>query len=124
MNNPLGHFGGLLAIPAVAAIPTHFPKLASQGVMFGLDKLVEYEVAIFYGLHVLVVAMLVTALIDYKRADDKVPLALMFISTVFFFLSLYVQESESLSYVALAVLMASTVWLWLTPPQRESAGNS
>jgi len=99
----------------MAACPEHFPQLAKLGLLFELGGLHEYEETIFYGMHVLIVAMWVSHLVDFKRGAGKTALVLISISVVFFFLSLYVQESESLSYVALAVIVASTVVVWFVP---------
>ena len=115
MNNILGRFAGLLFVPGMAACAVHFPGLAKIGVLFELGPLAKYEDIIFYGMHVLLVAMWVSYLIDYKQTGAKVALVLISISVAFFALSLYVQVSETLSYVALAVLLASSAVVWFTP---------
>lgn len=115
MNNILGRFAGLLFIPGMAACAVNFPGLASIGVLFELGALAEYEDIIFYGMHVLIVAMWVSYFLDYKRTDNKAALVLISISVAFFVLSLYVEVSEALSYVALAVLLASSAVVWFTP---------
>lgn len=115
MNNILGRIGALLFIPGMAACPEHFPQLASIGLLFELGGLAEYENNIFYGMHVLIVAMWLSHFFDYKRTDEKASLALISISVVFFVLSLYVQQWEWLSYVALAVLVASSAMVWFAP---------
>jgi phosphatidylserine synthase len=115
VNNILGRFGALLFIPGIAACPEYFPGMAKIGLLFGLGGLAEYENTLFYGLHVLILAMLVSHVIDFKRTGGKASLVLISISIVFFFLSLYVQHWEPLSYVALAVLLASSVMVWFVP---------
>jgi len=115
MNNILGRFAGLLFIPAMDACAVNFPGLAKIGLLLEVGALAEYEDIIFYGMHVLIVAMWVSYFVDYKHTGKKAALALISISIVFFALSLYVQDSETLSYVALAVLLASSVMVWFVP---------
>ena len=115
MNNILGRVGALLFIPGIAACPEYFPGMAKLGLLFELGGLAEYENNIFYGMHVLIVAMWLSHFFDYKRTDEKASLALISISVVFFVLSLYVQQWEWLSYVALAVLVASSAMVWFAP---------
>lgn len=115
MNNILGRVGALFFIPGIAACPEHFPQMASIGVLFKLGGLAEYENIIFYGMHVLIVAMWLGHLVDFKRTGNKASLILISVSFVFFFLALYVQQWEWLSYVALAVLVASSVMVWFAP---------
>lgn len=115
MNNILGRFGALLFIPGIAACPEFFPGMAKLGLLFELDALAENESTIFYGMHVLLLAMWASHFFDYKRTGGKASLALISISAVFFFLSLYVQQWEWLSYVALSVLLASSVMVWFVP---------
>jgi len=115
MNNILGRVGALLFIPGIAACPTYFPGMAKLGLLFELGGLAENEAIIFYGMHVLILAMWVSHFVDYKRTGGKASLVLISISLVFFFLSLYVQHWEPLSYVALAVLLASSAVVWFVP---------
>jgi len=111
----LGRFGSFGALLAAAACPVCFPKLALLGALFGFGALAQYEVIFFYALQVLVVATLVGHVIVFKRGGDKRLLALVSISTMLFFTSLYLLGSETLSYVALAGLIASSVWLMMAP---------
>ena len=115
MNNILGRVGALLFIPGIAACPEYFPGMAKLGLLFELGGLAEYENNIFYGMHVLIVAMWLSHFFDFKRTGEKASLALISISVVFFVLSLYVQQWEWLSYVALAVLLASSAIVWFAP---------
>ena len=115
MNNILGRVGALLFIPGIAACPEYFPGMAKLGLLFELGGLAEYENNIFYGMHVLIVAMWLSHYFDFKRTGEKASLALISISVVFFVLSLYVQQWEWLSYVALAVLVASSAMVWFAP---------
>jgi len=115
MNNVLGRFGALLFIPAIAACPEYFPGMAKLGLLFGLGALAEYENTIFYGMHVLILAMWASHLVDFNRTGGKAPLILISISITFFALSLYVQQWEPLSYIALAVLLASSAMVWFVP---------
>jgi len=111
MKDKLGRFGSFGALLAAAACPVCFPKLTLLGALFGFGALAQYEVIFFYALQVLVVAMLVSHVIAFKRGGDKRLLALVSVSSVLFFVSLYVLVAEILSYAALAGLVASSVWL-------------
>lgn len=115
MNNKLGRFGSFGGILAAAVCPVCFPKLALLGALFGFGALAQYEVIFFYGLQVLIVAMLLSHVIAFKRGGDKRLLILVSVSAVLFFVSLYVLVSEYLSYLALTGLVASSVWLILAP---------
>ena len=111
----LGRFGSFGALLAAAACPVCFPKLALLGALFGFGALAPYEVIFFYALQVLVVGMLVNHVIAFRRGGDKRLLILVSISVALFFTSLYLLGSEILSYVALAGLLASSVWQMLAP---------
>jgi mercuric ion transport protein len=115
VKNKLGRFGSFGSILAAAACPICFPKLALLGALFGFGALAEYEVIFFYALQVLIVAMVVSHVIAFNRGGDKRLLILVSVSAVLFFVSLYVLVSEYLSYLALAGLVASSVWLMLVP---------
>ena len=120
----LGRFGSFGALLAAAACPVCFPKLALLGALFGFGALAQYEVIFFYALQVLVVAMLVSHVIAFKRGGDKRLLMLVSISSVLFFTSLYVLGSETLSYVALAGLVVSSVWLMMAPRRKGDCCES
>ena len=115
MKDKLGRFGSFGSLLAAAACPVCFPKLALLGALFGFGALAKYEVIFFYALQVLIVAMLVSHVIAFKRGGDKGLLILVSVSTILFFVSLYVLVSEYLSYLALAGLVASSVWLMMAP---------
>ena len=120
----LGRFGSFGALLAAAACPVCFPKLALLGTLFGFGALAPYEVIFFYALQVLVVGMLVSHVIAFRRGGDKRLLILVSISSVLFFTSLYLLGSEILSYVALLGLMASSVWLMMKPRRKAACCES
>lgn len=124
MKDILGRFGSFGSLLAAAACPVCFPKLALLGALFGFGALAQYEVIFFYGLQVLVIAMLVSHIIAFRRGGDKRLLVLVSVSAVLFFASLYVLASEYLSYVALAGLMASSVWLMMAPRRKGDCCES
>ena len=101
-----------------------FSKLALLGALFGFGVLAPYEVIFFYALQVLLVGMLVSYVIAFRRDGDKRRLILVSISSVLFFTSLYVLGSEALSYVALLGLMASSVWLMMKPRGKAACCES
>ena len=124
MKNKLGRFGSFGSILVAAACPVCFPKLALLGALFGFGALAEYEVIFFYALQVLIVAMVVSNVIAFKRGGDKRLLILVSVSAVLFFVSLYVFVSEYLSYIALAGLVASSVWLIMAPRRKSNCCES
>lgn len=103
-------FGSFGAIVAAAACPICFPKLALVGAIFGFGFLIEYEVVFVYLAQILVIVALVGHIMSYKKLNHQPLLALAFISTILFFVSLYVFVSEILSYVALAGMVAAAIW--------------
>ena len=104
-------FGSFGAIVAAAACPICFPKLALVGAIFGFGFLIEYEVVFVYLAQILVIVALVGHIMSYKRLQQKYLLTLASISTILFFVSLYVLVSEILAYVALAGLVIATIWV-------------
>ena len=120
----LDRFGSFGALLAAAACPMCFPKLALLGALFGFGALAQYEVIFFYVVQMLVVGMLVSHMIAFRRGGDKRLLMLVSISSVLFFTSLYVLGSEVLSYVALLGLMASSVWLMMKPYSKATCCES
>jgi len=124
MKNKLGRFGSFGSILAAAACPVCFPKLALLGALFGFGALAEYEVFFFYALQVLVIAMVVSHVIAFKRGGDMPLLVLVSVSAVLFFVSLYVLVSEYLSYVSFAGLVASSIWLMVAPRRNNDCCES
>jgi len=118
LKNKLGRFGSFGSLLAAAACPICFPKLALLGALFGFGALAEYEVIFFYALQVLIIAMWVSHVIAFKRGGDKRLLILVSVSAALFFVSLYLLVSEYLSYLALAGLVASSVWLVVAPSRK------
>jgi mercuric ion transport protein len=110
MKDSAGKFGSLGAIVTAALCPICFPKLALLGAFFGLGALAKYETIFFYASQVFVLVMLVAGIISFKRYKNKALLILVVLSVVLFFTSLYIFASEILSYVALAGLVAASIW--------------
>ena len=111
VKDSLGKFGSLGAILTAALCPVCFPKLALLGALFGLGALAKYETVFFFASQALVLAMLVANVLSYRRLKNKALLSLVVVSTLLFFAALYIFASEVLSYIALAGLAVSSIWL-------------
>ena len=106
----LGPFG---AVITAAACPVCFPKLALVGAFLGMGGLAKYEAVFFIATQLFVLAMLVGYVVHFRRYGNPWLLALVVVSTLVFFVSLYVFVSEYMSYAALAGLIAAAIWLVL-----------
>lgn len=124
MRLKLENYGSFGAIAAAAACPICFPKLALIGAFLGLGALAKYETFFFYGAHMLIVMALVGHVISYKKLRNRSLLALAIISAALFFVSLYIIVSEILSYLALAGLVAATIWMIVESRRFDSCVNS
>lgn len=110
MKNMLDKFGSFGAIIAAAACPICFPKLALIGALFGFGALVKFETVFFFGTQILVVLALAGHIFSFKKYRNKKLLILSCLSTMLFFISLYVYVSEVFSYMALTGLIIATIW--------------
>lgn len=124
MRLKLENYGSFGAVAAAAACPICFPKLALIGAFLGLGALAKYETFFFYGAHLLIVMALVGHVISYKKLRNRSLLALAIISAALFFVSLYFIASEILSYLALAGLVAATIWMIVASRRYDSCINS
>lgn len=111
MKVKMEKFGSFGAIVAAAACPICFPKLALIGAVFGFGFLAKYEVVFLYLAQIMVIVALIGHIISYQKLKHQYLLILASISTTLFFVSLYILVSEILSYVALAGLVAATIWM-------------
>lgn len=111
MREKLAKLGPLGAILTAAACPVCFPKLALVGAFFGLGALTRFEGALFIMTQVLVLALAIGYLVHYRRDRNRGRLALVLVSALIFFLSLYVVVNEYLSYASLVGLAAAAAWL-------------
>ena len=111
MKDSVGKFGSWGSILTAALCPVCFPKLALLGAFLGLGALAKYETIFFFAAQFFVLAMLVANVVSYQRYKNKSLLMLVVISTILFFISLYVYVSEVLSYIALSGLIIASVWL-------------
>ncbi len=111
MKEKLEKFGPLGTVIAAAACPVCFPKLALLGAFFGLGAFAEFEGAFFIVAQLLVLAMLAGYVIYYRRNGNRGLLVLVVLSTLLFFISLYVLGNEYVSYGALLGFFAASIWL-------------
>ena len=124
MRFKLENYGSFGAIVAAAACPICFPKLALIGAYLGLGALAKYEVIFFYGAHILIVMALVGHVISYRKVPNRSILALAIISASLFFISLYLIASETLAYIALAGLVAASIWMIIESRRYDSCFKS
>ena len=124
MRFKLENYGSFGAIVAAAACPICFPKLALIGAYLGLGALAKYETFFFYGAHILIVMALVGHVISYKKVPNRTLLALAIISASLFFISLYLIASETLAYIALAGLVAASIWMIIESRRYDSCFKS
>ena len=111
MKNLLEKSGSVGALIAAAACPVCFPKLAILGALFGFGALAPFETAFFYGSQIFMLLALIGHTLSYQNHRNWKLLSLTVISVILFFVSLYVAVSETLSYLALAGVVSSTIWL-------------
>jgi len=111
MKNFFEKYGSIGAILAAMACPVCFPKLALVGAILGMGALKPYETLFFFASQVLVIAVVIGHGLSYRKHRNKKLLSLVTLSTLGFFISLYVYVSEILSYLAFGGLVLATFWL-------------
>jgi hypothetical protein len=92
------------------ACPVCFPKIAIIGSLLGLNYLADYEVYFFYAFHAFIVFIFYKQCRYFLVSKNKYIMSLSTVSTLLFFVSLYIVVNEWLSYIALAGIVAATIW--------------
>lgn len=103
--------GTVGAVLAAAACPICFPKFALIGAAVGLGVLAPYEGYVAIGVQVLFVLALAGHLIAFPRHRNGWLLALAIGATLILFAGYYAVPSSILLQIALAGLVAASVWL-------------
>lgn len=114
LSSGLDRIGAGGSLLAAAACPLCFPKLAALGALFGLGALAPLEGYFFWGAQALVLLALAGQVMAFRRRANRPLLLFALLSSVLFFLSLYLLVSELLSYLALGGIALASLWLMVT----------
>ena len=105
----LTKIGSVGAVIAAAACPVCFPKLALVGALFGLGAFGAYEWQLFIAAQALVVLAVAGHVLAFFRHRNRWLLVSGVASGAAVFSGLYVARSETLAYLGLAGLVATSV---------------
>ena len=107
----LDKFGTVGAIVAAAACPICFPKIALIGAAVGLGVFAQFESYVAIGVQALFVLAFIGQILAFRRHRNRWLLLLSAMTTVLLFVGYYALPSSVLLQVALAGLVAASIWL-------------
>ena len=109
----LDRFGTIGAVIAAAACPICFPKIALIGAAVGLGVFAPHERYVATAVQIFFVLAFIGQVVAFRRHRNGWLLALSALTTALLFIGYYVVPSSILLQIALAALVAVSIWLAL-----------